>query len=137
MSFQPIQPGFSESLIGTVEPVKLVEAQTDRDSLIEAKVSKGARGTRDYIYTIALIFISAFIFVAVVAIYDVFRSIINNYYADRALRDPQAHIPEEDLVRTEIANQQRLDSNIFFAVFAVITAIVFVTFIIFVIKYHH
>ena len=138
MSFQPLQPGFSQSLLGTVEPTKLLDVdESDIDQPEESKdlIERRFRGSRpdssSLPYTISLIIISAFIFVAIVSIYDVFRNIINNHYADLALTDPRANNTQEDIIRTEIANQEALFSRIFFAVFAVITALVFIGFIIF------
>ena len=122
-SFTPISGGLSSALSGTVEPTKfLIKDRTFGD-----RSEKRIHGSTDNTsYTILIVIISAILFVTVVAIYDVLRNVINIYYANLALTDPNSHNTPEDIERTTIANQNSLWSSMLFAAICIISAIVII-----------
>ena len=84
MSFQPITPGFGQSLLGIASNDLLIGRQPSRD--VYSKRLTGPKNSN----IILNVIITAIIFVSIVSVYDILRSSINNYYAKRALIDPRA-----------------------------------------------
>ncbi len=78
MSYLPIHPGFNESLIG------VEDTDTIYNKLHGFKKN-----------TIIIIIISALIFVTIISIFDVFRTIIDNKYSKLALTDPRTKISKK------------------------------------------
>jgi len=76
-------------------------------------------------YTVTIIFLSAFLFVAIISIYDVFRKIINNHYAYIALTDSNSHNTPDQISRNLIANENELKANAIFSLFTIIIGIIF------------
>jgi hypothetical protein len=132
MAFTPLGLGTSTALSGTVVSPRFLEiGRTDTEDfsrfedLTGRKVHGSPRDNPKSIeYTIFIIIISAFIFITVIAIFDVIRNIINNYYAHRALTDPNSNNTQEDIERAEIANQNGLWSSIVFATVTFLIAII-------------
>lgn len=137
MSFTPLKEGFSSSLLGIADPGKFIDpmrlesdsfgSEGRRDqSLTERRIhaSKDSRTTLRY--TIIIIIISAIIFVTVIAIYDVIRTIITNFYAEAALKDPKAQVSDTDRIRTEIANYNALLATIVFAIITICIALIII-----------
>lgn len=132
-SFIPFsRDGLGVSLFGTADPAKFSDpfrADVDFDQSIYSRGLHGpTRRTKDSSikYTIFIIIISAIIFVTAVSIYDVFRNLINSYFAKLALQDPKSHNKPEDIERSIIANRDSLISSVFFAGFCLIIALIFV-----------
>lgn len=117
-SFTPLQGGFEQSLVGAAVPGKFVNVTKQN-----ARMAPRRRDTGDGSSNIILVIITAILFVMIISIYDVIRNIINNYYADRALRDPVAANDPQDIESTLIGNREGLTASIVFAVFCVITGI--------------
>jgi len=136
MSFTPISGGLSTALSGSVEPVKFLDVN-DLDTGVDVRsdVSPGelyfrrmhgsANINQTTQYTIILIIVSAIIFVTVVSLYDIIRTGMNTYFANRALTDPNSHDTAEDIERTMIANMNALWSSIAFAFIALALAVIF------------
>lgn len=120
MSFTPISGGLSSALSGTVEP----------NELYERRIHAPSDKIQQLLYTILIVIISALIFVTVIAIYDVLRNTINNYYANIALLDPNSHNTPEEIERTQIANYNALISSLAFAASCLITALILIVIIV-------
>jgi ABC-type Fe3+ transport system permease subunit len=141
MSFTPISGGFSTALSGAVEPTKFLSdnrLDTSDDIRLETRDLYGRKihspSENKYTkikYTIVIVILSAIIFVTVIAIYDVLRNAINNYYANIALNDTNSHNTPEDIQRTTIANENALWSSMIFATVCIITAIILILIIIY------
>src|SRR5581483_762719 len=116
MSFHPLSGGFSSSLLGTADPVKFTDPLRDEAQIMDRPIH-GPAPLRHHtiMYTIIIIVISALIFITIVAIFDVIRNYIINYYARLALTDPNSHNTEEDIVRTLIINRDSFISSGVFA----------------------
>lgn len=137
MSFHPIQQGFSSSLLGIADPVKFVDPSRidtsllDKDStadksLTDRRIHAGRDKTQTIRYTLIIIVISAIIFVTVIAIYDVLRIVITNFYAKAALTDPKAQVTPTDLTRTLIANYESFLATLVFALIAIFLALILI-----------
>jgi len=103
---------YSTSLLGV--STQFIE----RDNPI--RQSRGAGSATSLI----MIFVSAVIFVTMVAIFEVLKNAINNYYAEIALNDPDVNNTPEDILTTTTANRYGLISSFVFAVICVIIAII-------------
>lgn len=129
MSFRPLQEGsISSALLGAADPAKFVDvAREDIDkSLFDREIHSPEEKQSNIRYTLIIIVISAIIFVTVISIYDVFRSIITNYFARQALTDPSSHNKKEEIESTIVANQDALRSNIVFSIFCIITGVILI-----------
>lgn len=133
MAFMPLSGGTSTALSGTVVSPRFLSIGRYEDDVspveeLAERRPKTHGSPRDnpksIEYTIFIIIISAFIFISVIAIFDVLRNAINNFFADRSLRDPNSNNTPEDIERTEIANKNALESSIVFAAIAVLIAII-------------
>lgn len=132
MSFTPLAPGLSQSLLGAGNTVGLSKATFNQnDTLYADHIHGPARRneTSDEHNSknngvMILIIISAIIFVTIVSIYDVIRNAFNNYYAAKALEDPRANNAEADINRTLIANYQALIASIVFCGFCIFTGLI-------------
>jgi hypothetical protein len=122
MSFRPISTGFSTSLLGSSDPVKFSDPLRFEKRLVERNIH-GSTKVSTIEYTLIIIVISAIIFVTVVAIYDIFRSMSYNYYANLSLLNPESNNTLEDIQRTLIVNQGSLKANITFAIFCIVLAL--------------
>lgn len=122
MSFHPLSPGTGQALLGASQAFQ----SSDDDSLFERRISGPKQRVRSTKGTLIIVIISAIIFVTIVAIYDVIRNAINNYYAKIALINPIAGNTAQNINSTVIANKQALISSIVFAIFCVILAAVLV-----------
>jgi hypothetical protein len=129
MSFRPLQQNnISTALLGTADPTKFVDVyrkDVDR-SLFEREIHGSREQKASIKYTLIIIVISAIIFVTVIAIYDVFRNIIIDYFAKMALEDPRSHNRKQEIESTIIANNDAFKASIAFSLFCIITAIILV-----------
>jgi hypothetical protein len=131
--------GLSTALAGAVEPTKFINIPRSDDIIYETRPNelyeKRIHGRPDRMesikFTIIIVIISAIIFVTVIAIYDIIRNGINNYYASLALNDPASHNSPEQIEQTEIANSNALWSSMVFASLCLISAIVFIVILIY------
>lgn len=78
---------------------------------------------------IILSIVGAILFILVVSLFDIVRNWINNYYAEKALRDSASNVSTDDINSTIIANYQSLIASIVFAIFCVIVGVVSVYFL--------
>jgi len=121
MSFLPISTkNLQESLLGIGDPTKLLESR--RDDLM----SRHIHGPRESSGAILLVVISAIIFITTVAVFDIIKGSINNYYSKISLTDPNSNNTNKDIQRTLIANRGSLASNFIFAMICIIIAIVII-----------
>lgn len=107
MSFRPLQGGStSEALLGTADPVNVLDFNQENvdSSLFEEETHSPELKKSNIRYTIILVIITAIVFVTIIAIYDVFRSLINSY----------------------VANNDVLKTNFWFALFCVVTGIILI-----------
>jgi hypothetical protein len=81
-------------------------------------------------YTIVLIIISAIIFVTVVAIYDLIRTAIDNYFANQALIDPNSHNTPDEIEAAQIANQNVFVASVVFAGITIALAVIAILFLV-------
>lgn len=131
------------SLLGIADPVKFVdpirpESQVQEVGIFEKYGGRVATGTRHGLkYTIIIILISAIIFVTAVALYDVVRHLINNYYAKQVLLNiensdlqNQNNQNQENEIRsiqrTLAANQGTFIASLVFAAFCILIAILLI-----------
>lgn len=135
-SFQPLQDGFSQSLLGVGTNPSLIDA-----AKFNARGLKSELGDDDVEFVkdsttklLLTVIISAIIFVTVVSIYDVIRNYINNHYANIALNDPNASNSQQDIDSTMIANQQGLKASVIFCGICVLIGSILLYFIV---KYLH
>ena len=140
MTFQPLEPGFEQSLLGAADPVKFVDinrpdvsfAREGSERFLEERVHPSEReSNRSFMnleYTIIIIIISALIFVAVISLYDVVRNIISNFYIEQTLRDPRSDNTEQEIIAGEVASTNSLISSIIFAVITIVTAAILIYF---------
>lgn len=128
MSFHPLSPGISQSLLGVGANPDLLDSSRyiNRDYIDRSHYLSEGKVPSGYTKLILTVIISAIVFVTIVAIYDVLRNAINNKYAKIALEDPAAQNTQESINSTEIANQQALISSIVFAILCILSAIVLV-----------
>jgi len=128
MAFVPIERvSLGTALLGTGEPVRFRAAE---ENIFERGIPgrediyarTHGKSKKSYSKTILLVVISAVIFVTAVAIYDVFRSWITNYFARKTLEDPREKNASDDIRKTEIANHNTYLSNVTFAVFTLLIA---------------
>ena len=133
MTYNPLHPGFSTSLLGSIDPVRFFDPnRIESDQLLnpsqydDSPDLRPKRIHKDTVkHTVVIIIISAIIFIAVVAIYEVFRNIINRHYSRQALYDPEAKNNLDDINRTIIVNNNSLQATLVFAFFCLLTAIIF------------
>jgi hypothetical protein len=76
--------------------------------------------------TLALILISAILFIAVISLYDVLKIMVSNEYATRALLNPNSHNSPNDIERTLIANTEMQRASLVFSCICVGLAIVLI-----------
>ncbi len=115
MSFHPLSPGIDQSLLGVGANPDLIDISRyiNRDFVDRAHyLAKEGNNMSKLVLTVI---ISAIIFVTVVAIYDVIRNVINNYYAMKALTNPEAENSEHEINSTLIANNDGFISSMVFA----------------------
>ena len=115
-------------MLGAADPAKFVDtSRKDVDkSLFKNEIHGSVEKKVSIHYTLIIILISAIIFVTVISIYDVFRNIINNYFAKLALIDPQANNRKEEIQRTIIANEDAFKSSVVFSLFCIITGLIII-----------
>jgi|SRR6516164_2747274 hypothetical protein len=82
--------------------------------------------TKQHNHLISIIILSAILFVTIVALYDVIRVLITNYYASIALLDPKSHNTLKDIDKTIVANNDRLQATFIFALICLIIALIFI-----------
>jgi hypothetical protein len=124
MSFQPLKEGtISSALFGAADPSKFVDVSRDDVSknMYKRHIHGSSEKKVNIGYTLIIIVISAIIFVTAVSIYDVFRSLITNYFAEMSLKDPNAQNKKEEIERTIIANKDSLKANFWFSLFCIFT----------------
>lgn len=129
MSFVPITgTSVNTAAIGVgAQPKILEEKLAERDKLYERRLHEseekdGAHESNKRL--IIIIIISAIIFVTVIAVYDVIKQLLNNYYSNLALTDPNSNNSEEDINRTNIADYYTLIALVVFAIVTIIFAII-------------
>ena len=130
VGFTPLSTtSLSESLLGVGDPVKfdtgLRDIRADKD-YFERNVKVRREDSPKGWSTVILVIISAIIFVSIIAIYDCIRSYINGRYARASLEDPRSNNEIDNIIRTEIANENSLKSSITFAFLAIITGIILI-----------
>jgi len=130
MAYTPASGGLSSALSGVVEPTKFVRS----NDLYGRHIHGGTDKTQTIKYTVMIVIVSAIIFVGVISIYDVIRNMVNGYYANRALEDPNSHNTKEEIERTKIANRNLLYASIVFAGIVIVLAIVLICILGYVIK---
>ncbi len=81
--------------------------------------------------TIITIIISALIFISIIAVFDVIKKIITNYYAEKTLKDPNLNNDTLNINRTFVANQQSLNSNIIFCLLSIFITFTLVPFLVY------
>jgi hypothetical protein len=124
MFFRPLKFESDKSaLLGAADAIKFVDVYRDDidRSLYEKRIHSPEEKRASMKYTIIVIIISAIIFVTIISIYDIFRNIISNHYAEIALEDPNADNKSHDIKSTLIANRNALTSSIMFSLFCIIT----------------
>lgn len=137
MSFTPISGGLSSALSGAIVPARLVEPErfysgsdiredTRSEELSARRIHAPANKAESARYTILIVIISALIFVTVIALYDIMRAAITNYYANQALTNPASQNNPVDITRTQIANDNSLWAAMVFGAFAVLSAIILI-----------
>lgn len=129
MSFRPLQEGsVSSALLGAADPTKFIDSsRTDvSKTLFEREIHSPEEKPTNIRYTLIIIIISAIIFVTVISIYDVFRSVITNYFARQALNDPHSYNKKEEIESTIVANQDALKANFWFSLFCISTGIILI-----------
>ena len=137
MSFRPVAPGpsFDQSLFGAETTRSMMEDRLfsgDRDEPSGSESNK----TRLNLNTVLVVAVSAIIFLTIIAIYELVKGYINNYYAERSLRNPNSNNSEKDIRSTLIANEENLKSIATFALVAIIIAIITISTVIIYIKYN-
>jgi len=127
-AFVPLEhTGLTTSLLGTGDPVKyLPEARSEEPRNIYRRIHGSERKITPNSYTIILIVISALIFITVVAVFDVVRNAINNYYAKKALKDPRSNNTKRDIERAVIANKNNFYSSVTFAFITLFISIILI-----------
>lgn len=105
-----------ESLLGVGAPRQLFERNIYDD----------ASQTKASIHTVILVMISAIVFVVVIAMYDVVRNYIKDYYAKIELEDHRGELPTKDIVEAELANRENLQSSLVFALFCLVTGVILI-----------
>lgn len=124
MSFTPLSDNLSSALTGVIEPSKILDIkERNLDADVPEKIY---RQKNRNIYTLIIIIMSAIIFVTIISIYDIIRNVINNYYANISLNDPNSHNNQDDIERTIIANNNELWSSIVFAIICLLSSIIFI-----------
>lgn len=83
------------------------------------KVSNDDDKQNDKKIFIVHIIISALIFIAVIAIYEVIRSIIANNFAARAIEELRDEAEEKDIHRIIVTNYASTGTNVVFAMIAI------------------
>lgn len=127
MAFQPLKSGtVNSALFGAIEPSKFINIDKYDKTLYDEHVHPIEEKKSGVRYTIIIIIISAIIFVTIISIYDVFRSLIKNYYAKMALNNPQSDNNIEDINRTIIANRDELIAYTTFSILCIITSIIII-----------
>ncbi len=111
MSFTPLSEGVSTALSDISEPLF-----SRRIHLAPDNNSPGLA------FTIKIIVISAILFITVIALYDVVRSAITIYFADKALTDPLSGNTPQQIRQTKISNENTFYSSVIFALICIITA---------------
>jgi len=128
MSFVPasaITAGVNEALIGATVPRPNFLSDEIRPRSGEDPTDVDQDSAHHSLVSIVIvIFITVIIFVAIISIYDVFRSHIINFHARQALLDPKSKNTKDDIEKTLIANQSIHEANISFSILAIIFAII-------------
>lgn len=137
MQFTPMIPGnINESLLG-VATDNVNFKMRSADEIMRDK-SRDFDSTRERAHTvhdneshaneikrtIIIVIITAILFVTVVSIFDVVHDIVNNYYADLALTDPDSDNTQENIKRSQIANKETLYSSIAFCLFCIVVSVI-------------
>jgi hypothetical protein len=125
MSFLPLTGStVNSATIGVgAQPKILEEKLIERDRLYERRLHEPEERDNNK-HLIVIIIISAIIFVTVIAVYDVIKGALNNYFSNLALIDPNSKNTEEDINRTNIADYYALMATIIFTIVAIIFAII-------------
>jgi len=129
MSFETIEPGFNQSLLGTAEISKFSETRPDYDEYYRKGLGKRRETGHNINRTVSIIIITAIIFVIIISYFDVIRNIINSYYISKALRHPNSNNTPEDIIRTEIADQNAIVASIIFAIISTIIGLIIIYFV--------
>jgi hypothetical protein len=121
MSFQPLKEGsLSTSLFGFSDVSKFSDISRE-ENLFDKRIHGLQEKQSKISYTLIIIIVSAIIFVTIVSIYEVIRTVIKNYYAKIALTDPMSNNKQ-----TIVSNYDALKANFYFSLFCVVTGIVLI-----------
>ena len=93
--------------------------------LYERRFHESTKKSSSIISTIIVIFISAILFVTIIAAYDILRNYIRNYYTKKTLLNKQFKTDPKDIRNTLITNEESLTSTIVFFIACFIIAIIF------------
>lgn len=145
MAFTPLSNGVATALSGIlVSPGRLIDVsrlETDDDiddirlhgfDVDKNKKNNHQQKDRTLKYSILIVIISAIIFVTIISIYDVLRLVLNNYFAKKALDDPNSNNDPKDVERTLIANRNQLYSNLTFSGLCIGLSVVVISILIFI-----
>lgn len=121
MSFHPNSPGFDQSLLGAVDITKFSDQSLPNyDTYYREKIGRSREIGTDVYQTVLIVIITAIIFIIIVSYFDVIRNIINSYYISKSLRDSHADNNEQDIIRTEIGDQNGVAASVVFAAVATV-----------------
>lgn len=141
MNFAPTSSGhLNESLIGiAIDPIKTLFRPTSDDVIYKKnddslygreRIDRSANNSNnEFIKTILFTIITALVFVTIISIFDVFRNIINKYYANKTLNEVISDKNREDILRSKNANHATLMSSIYFSLFCIIISLIGITII--------
>lgn len=130
MAFAPLQGDFSSSLlgVGSVGPIRYDETirEADPEKYFERGLHGSARSdkeTQQFVNSIILIIISAFIFITIVSIFDVARVSFNNYFANFLYVD----LTPREVFDKKNLNELNLESTIVFSIFCMFAALIMIS----------
>lgn len=128
MSFHPITPGFGQSLLGVANTTTIInplgtdifgnEINIYRPAGVIPKPQNISVRT-----TIIFLLVVALIFIGIVSIYAVVQRLINNYFTERALKNPLSKYQSTDINRTILFNSYFLIGIIILAILAILLAL--------------
>lgn len=90
----------------------------------------------DNLNLLLTVVVSAIIFVTVIALYEVIKVAISNYYDNIASMDPNSNYTQEEIERNVTSNYYELLSTVVFAIICLVIALIFIP-ILFVIKTYY
>ena len=134
MSFIPASEGINTPLVGVAGQYRIlneniyarnvgIRSKTPKIGDKRAYSSRPIESSHNNMHLLLIIIITVIIFVTAVALFDVLRGILNYYYSNIALNDPNSNNKPEEIQRTEIADYYSLLSTIVFALISIFISI--------------